>query len=62
MWTKYDYLCTDCDTLFEITTQNELIYEPKCFCDNPHVIRINRYDVSQITDPHLDSIGQAHYN
>ncbi len=62
MWTKYDYLCTHCDSLLEFTTQLDLIMEPDCSCDNPQMIRINRLDVTQITEPHIDIIGQAHYN
>lgn len=62
MWTKYEYLCTDCDTLFEITSMNPLVFVPTCSCDSPHTIQINRYDVTEVTDSHLDSIGQAHYN
>ena len=62
MWTKHEYLCTNCDTLFEITTTNSLVIQPNCICDQPHIIRINRYDVTQLTEPHLDSISEAHYN
>ena len=62
MWIKADFLCTSCDTLFEITSQNALIFEPACTCDNPQTIRINRVDVTELTEHHLDFIGQAHYN
>lgn len=62
MWIKYDYLCTHCDALLELTTKLDLIMEPDCSCENPQMIRINRHDVTQITENHIDTIGQAHYN
>jgi hypothetical protein len=62
LWVKYEYLCTNCDTLFEITSMNPLIADPSCTCSSPHTIRINRYDVTDITEPHLDIVSTAHYN
>jgi hypothetical protein len=62
MWTKHEYICTNCDTLFEITTTNDLVIQPNCICDQPNIIRINRYDVTEVTEHHLDSIGKVHYN
>jgi DNA-directed RNA polymerase subunit RPC12/RpoP len=62
LWVKYEYLCTNCDSLFEITSQNPLIFDPTCTCSTPHIIRINRYDVTELTEPHLDNVGTAHYN
>jgi hypothetical protein len=62
LWVKYESICTNCDSLFEITSMNPLVAEPQCLCGNPHVIRINRYDVTELTEPHLDTIGEAHYN
>ena len=54
MWTKYDYLCTDCDTLIEITTQQEHFFEPECPCNRDRseskVIKINRQDIDQSID------------
>jgi len=62
LWVKYESLCTNCDTLFEITSMNPLVNEPVCICSDPHVIRINRYEVTEVTEPHLDIIASAHYN
>ena len=61
LWVKYESLCTNCDSLFEVTSMNPLVNEPQCTCDKPHVIRINRYDVTEVTDFHLDIIGESHY-
>ena len=61
MWTKHEYICTNCDTLFEITTSNDLVNEPSCLCSQPKTIKINRYDVTEVTDHHLDIIGESHY-
>jgi hypothetical protein len=62
LWVKYESICTNCDSLFEITSMNPLVFEPACSCSDPHVIRINRYDVTELTEPHLDNVGTAHYN
>ena len=32
MWTKYDYLCTDCDALIEITACVDKVLDPACIC------------------------------
>ena len=29
-WTKYSYVCTGCDSLFEVTSKGYKLYEPKC--------------------------------
>lgn len=46
MWTKYDYLCTNCDTLIEITTQHQSAKDPYCVCAESAVIRINKHNVT----------------
>ena len=38
MWTKYDYLCTDCDALLEITACADKVLDPACICGGPGVI------------------------
>jgi len=40
MWTKYDYLCTNCDTLIQITTTHTDLETPDCVCAEPEVISI----------------------
>ena len=62
LWVKYEYLCTTCDTLFEITSQNPLIGKLQCTCSKPHIIRINKYDVTDITTPELASTSTCPYN
>ena len=32
MWTKYSYVCTNCDGLIEITTQANPTIDPACNC------------------------------
>ena len=32
MWTKYSYVCADCDALIEITSQYEPALDPVCIC------------------------------
>ena len=62
LWVKYESICTNCDSLFEITSQNPLIFEPVCSCSNPHIIRINKYDVTDITTPELANASACPYN
>jgi hypothetical protein len=33
MWTKYSYVCTNCDALIEITTQVKPSFDPACSCE-----------------------------
>jgi hypothetical protein len=32
MWTKYSYVCTDCDSLIEVTTTTAPVLDPGCVC------------------------------
>jgi hypothetical protein len=49
-WTKYEYLCTDCDALTEITTLKNLDdYRGWCSCGSANIIRINKLNVTEIT-------------
>jgi len=32
MWTKYSYVCTDCDSLIEVTTDKTPAMDPGCIC------------------------------
>ena len=44
-WTKYEYICTECDSLMEITTYWQNIAEPKCPCPHQAIVRVNKYDL-----------------
>ena len=49
-WTKYEYLCTDCDALTEVTTLKNLDdYRGWCSCGSANIIRINKLNVTEIT-------------
>lgn len=67
-WIKYDYLCTECDTLIEITSYLK-VDVPKCPCSHQAVIRINKHtppitspDVTSITPPKVVKINTNPYN
>jgi hypothetical protein len=76
MWTKYDYLCTDCDALIEITTLQTIpkCFEPECACGSANIINIGVTDatvyegdslkqyVTSITPPELVKINSNPYN
>ena len=70
MWTKYDYLCTDCDALYEITTLQTMpdCFEPQCACGSDKMIGIGYSDatvsddVTNITPVELDPVSPNHYN
>jgi len=62
-WTKYDYLCTDCDALIEITTMDDLThYRGWCSCGSPNLTEIGHQDVTILTQRHLDWYQEELYN
>lgn len=70
-WTKYDYLCTDCDALMEITTLVDIeAWRGWCSCGSPNLINIGTYpgnlpiitDVTDITPTRLVKINTNPYN
>jgi len=69
-WTKYDYLCTDCDALIEITTLKDRseCFQPLCTCGSVNVINIGvsdafapDNDVTSITPKRLVKINTNPY-
>ena len=75
MWTKYDYLCTDCDALIEITTLKDLTdYRGWCSCGSPNLVNVGSSDatvygsngesipVTNITPSRLVKINSNPYN
>jgi hypothetical protein len=70
-WTKYDYLCTDCDALIEITTLvNIREWRGWCSCGSANIINIGVSDgnapiitdVSKITPTQVVKINSNLYN
>jgi hypothetical protein len=68
MWTKYDYVCSDCDALIEITTlENIREWRGWCSCGSPNLINISVMDatvpddVTYITPPKLVKINTNPY-
>ena len=75
MWTKYDYVCSDCDALIEITTlENIREWRGWCSCGSANIINISVMDatvyegdslkqpVTNITPPQLVKIISNPYN
>lgn len=70
MWTKYDYVCSDCDALIEITTLDKIDeWRGWCPCGSANIVWIGSYDanidkdsVSHITSPKLVKINSNPYN
>ena len=68
MWTKYDYVCSDCDALYEITTLDQIpdCFEPQCACGSNNVINISVTDatvpVTNITPSNVVKINSNPYN
>ena len=51
MWTKYDYVCSDCDALIEITTLEKIDdWRGWCACGSPNIINIGSYDANILKD------------
>ena len=69
MWTKYNLLCTYCDTLFEVTTK-EFKKAPTCVCEYPDELillgsedaTVTKEDVTKLTAPGLVKINTNPYN
>jgi len=75
-WTKHEFLCTECDTLIEITTywKDEYIATPICPCPHQAIIKLNTHvlpgsifasshsDVTSITPAPLVKINSNPYN
>ena len=75
MWTKYDYVCSDCDALIEITTLDNIReWRGWCPCGSANIINISVTDatvygsngesipVTNITPPQLVKINTNPYN
>lgn len=70
-WTKYDYLCIDCDALIEITACADLVREPSCICDGEGIVILLGEsdgnapiitDVSKVTPTRVVKIDSNPYN
>jgi hypothetical protein len=70
MWTRYDYLCTNCDALIEVTARAKHKLDPDCICGNGNVINIGTSpaykpvvtDVTNITPTRVVKIDSNPYN
>jgi hypothetical protein len=67
MWTKYSYVCTDCDALLEFTTVQDLSnYRGWCACGSPNITRVAIDDayvpVTNITPTEVVKINTNPYN
>jgi DNA-directed RNA polymerase subunit RPC12/RpoP len=71
MWTKYDYVCSDCDALIEITTLDNIReWEGTCPCGSVNIINISVRDgnapiitdVTNITPRTVVKIDSNPYN
>ena len=52
-WMKYDYLCTDCDALIEITTlENIRSWRGWCPCGSANIVNIGVHDAEVKVDPY----------
>jgi hypothetical protein len=66
-WTKYDYVCSDCDALIEITTlENIRDWRGWCSCGSANIINISVTDgnapVIDITPNQVVRINSNPYN
>jgi len=63
MWTKYSYVCTNCDALIEITTLADPQENASCTCmRGAWVTRTNVETVMEVTPPKLVKINTNPYN
>ena len=75
-WTKHEYLCTECDTLMEITTywKDKFVPIPACPCPHQAIVKLNTHtlpgsifasyhsDVTSITPTRVVKINSNPYN
>jgi hypothetical protein len=66
MWTKHDYVCTNCDALVEVTTIDLPSMDPDCVCGNGMIISIGRSPafeptVREVTSPKVVKINSNPY-
>lgn len=75
-WIKYEWLCTECDTLMELSTYwiEEYVPIPACPCPHQAIIRIGKHvlesssfvsyhsDVTSITPTRVVKINSNPYN
>lgn len=48
MWTKFSFVCNDCDSLLEYTTQKDLDdFRGWCCCGSPNTVMIEKIDATQ---------------
>jgi hypothetical protein len=63
MWTKYSYVCTNCDALIEITTLLEPEENASCTCSiGAWVTRTNVERVAEVTPNQVVKINTNPYN
>ena len=68
MWTKYSYVCTDCDSLIEVTTKAKPVIDPACICNpSTYVVRTalepeRLKPVTSITPRQVVKINSNPYN
>lgn len=67
MWTRHEYVCINCDSLIEITSQSPENTYPDCICGYGNIVKINTYPglepiVSKVTAPQVVKINTNPYN
>ena len=68
MWTKYSYVCTDCDSLIEVTSLVSPVIDPACICNpSTYVVRtalepVVQPNVMSITATEVVKINTNPYN
>ena len=71
MWTKYSYICTDCDALVEITIRSNTAPNPECTEDGmlltligweDATVKISEEDVIEVTPSEVVKINSNPYN
>jgi len=66
MWTKHDYVCTNCDALIEVTALEIPRVDPDCICARGMVIGIGSspayQPVMEVTPREVVKIDSNPYN
>jgi hypothetical protein len=67
IWTRYEYVCVNCDTLIEITTLHKELEDPYCVCAESNIFRVGNAPafapvVTELTSNKVVKINTNPYN
>ena len=56
MWTKYYYVCNNCDSLIEVTSCVNPVIDPACICQASSHVTLISWEDATIEDTYVSKI------